>query len=111
MLLEDLGFKTFSARRFNQDPLENLFGHIRQNGCRRVNPTSPQFISGLKSLILNQFQAPGLSKFNREAGGLEAGIQSVKNIIDGADNAETLENQNVLAIPDISLENFHFFGV
>lgn len=81
LLLDDLGFKTFSARRFNQDALENLFGHMRQNGCRRVNPTSQQFISGLRCFFMNQLEAPDLSKFNCKADGLEAGIQCVKYIM------------------------------
>lgn len=51
--LRNLGFQYMMARTFNQDPLENFFGKIRQRGQRNVNPTPSDFINYYKSLIVN----------------------------------------------------------
>jgi hypothetical protein len=37
----------------NQDPIENLFAVIRQCGAGNINPNCFQFISGLKTTVLN----------------------------------------------------------
>lgn len=51
--LKDLKFKNFKPRLFNQDPLENFFGAVRQRGMRNVNPTATTFGSFYKSLLVN----------------------------------------------------------
>jgi hypothetical protein len=52
-LAKSLGFKYLLTRRFNQDPLENFNGLMRNEcGNNRV-PTVPQFESGFTSLVLN----------------------------------------------------------
>ncbi|CAG9822192.1 unnamed protein product [Phaedon cochleariae] len=38
---------------FNQDPLENFFGKVRQKGKRYVNPTCEAFTPYFKSLLVN----------------------------------------------------------
>lgn len=50
-----LGFSKFATRSFNQDPLENFFGQIRQHGVCNVNPTCAAFSPFFKSLLLNNF--------------------------------------------------------
>lgn len=57
-LLED-GFTTLFLRRLNQDPLENLFGLIRQLCGANDNPTAGMFQSALKSVVITRFS--GLS--------------------------------------------------
>lgn len=57
-LAEDLrknyNIEALRTRRFNQDPLENLFSKIReQNGCC-VNPSPKQFEFGLRHLMISQ---------------------------------------------------------
>jgi hypothetical protein len=37
----------------NQDPIENVFAVIRQCGAGNINPNCFQFISGLKTTVLN----------------------------------------------------------
>lgn len=48
-----LGFPHLMPRTFNQDPLENFFGKIRQRGHRNVNPTPTDFNNYYKSLLVN----------------------------------------------------------
>lgn len=50
----DLGFTSLMPRTFNQDPLENFFGKIRQRGLRNINPTPTDFNHYYKSLLVNQ---------------------------------------------------------
>lgn len=51
-LMRQLGFKYFAPRMFNQDPVENCFGRIRQKGGRYVNPTAEAFTPFYKSLLV-----------------------------------------------------------
>ncbi|KAF2890652.1 hypothetical protein ILUMI_15521 [Ignelater luminosus] len=51
--LKQEGFKYLSLRSVNQDPLENLFGLVRQRGVRNTNPTCHQFIAALKTSVVN----------------------------------------------------------
>lgn len=55
--LSKLGFKNFPARAFNQDPLENLFGQVRQYGVRYTNPSCKAFIPFYKSLLIRNFSS------------------------------------------------------
>lgn len=54
--LQNMGVKTLSTRRLNQDPLENCFGCIRYHCGSNNNPTIGQFISGIKTAILNNLR-------------------------------------------------------
>ena len=45
--------RSLATRRLQQDPLENLFGAIRANCGANSNPTSSQFIGGLKTTIIS----------------------------------------------------------
>ncbi|XP_018566416.1 uncharacterized protein LOC108907288 [Anoplophora glabripennis] len=51
--LKLFGFSRIKTRRFNQDPVENLFGRIRQRGQRFTKPTCKAFGTFYKSLLLN----------------------------------------------------------
>lgn len=110
LLVDDRGFKTFSTRRFNQDPLVNLFGQIRHNNYMRTNPTGLQFIIALKGLILNRFETRGLMRFNCERDALEAGIVSVEELIKNETNNSKQEDDGDLSvISNVSLSNFKQF--
>lgn len=52
--MQELGFTYLMPRTFNQDPLENFFGRIRQSGQRNINPTPADFSAYYKSLLVNQ---------------------------------------------------------
>ena len=47
-----LGFQEIWPATFNQDPIENLFGQIRQRACRDTNPTFSSFGPLYKSLLI-----------------------------------------------------------
>ncbi|KAH9640879.1 hypothetical protein HF086_015218 [Spodoptera exigua] len=51
--------KSLSTRRFQQDPLENLFGCIRYNCGSNSNPTVSQFIAGLKTAVISNMAHTG----------------------------------------------------
>lgn len=51
-------FQFMPMRSFNQDPLENLFGLIRQHGVFNTNPTCRQFVSALKTVVVNNLSSP-----------------------------------------------------
>lgn len=51
-VLKDVGFSKLLPRNFNQDPIENFFGRIRQRGARYTNPTSASFTPFYKSLLV-----------------------------------------------------------
>lgn len=42
----------FFARSFNQDPLENYFGQMRQHRGRHINPMCSQFVESYKALLV-----------------------------------------------------------
>jgi hypothetical protein len=52
------GFHHLETRKLNQDPLENLFGIIRQNCGQNHHPNVPQFVSALKTALIDGFSAP-----------------------------------------------------
>ena len=65
-ILREKGLTFLILRNFNQDPLENLFGQIRQHGFANNNPTCYQFIAAFKTLIINNLSSPISSKNNCE---------------------------------------------
>ena len=48
-------FKCLLTRRLNQDPLENFFGVVRQQGGNSDNPTPAQFVTAFKKLFYDNF--------------------------------------------------------
>ncbi|KAK9736436.1 Transposase protein [Popillia japonica] len=56
--ISSYNIKYFLPRRVNQDSLENLFGQIRQQGARDVNPTVTTFKCHFKTLLIHNMTAP-----------------------------------------------------
>jgi hypothetical protein len=54
--LKSVGYEYLCTRNFNQDPVENLFCCIRQHGIANTNPTCYQFISALKTCVVNNLE-------------------------------------------------------
>ncbi|KAK9728297.1 hypothetical protein QE152_g18091 [Popillia japonica] len=54
-MLQKFGLKYMMPRRFNQDPIENVFGRIRQRGARYNSPSCGTFTPFYKSLLVNSF--------------------------------------------------------
>jgi len=57
-LLEERQFKYFLTYRTSQDHIELLFGKIRQRGGWNNNPTTIQFCSALKTILMSKFVRP-----------------------------------------------------
>ncbi|KAK3921792.1 Transposable element P transposase [Frankliniella fusca] len=51
--LKTIGFTEMNLRRFNSDPIENLFSVIRQTNGSNRSPTCKQFEYSLKTCIVN----------------------------------------------------------
>ena len=49
-LLNTSGVHFILSERFTQDPLESFFGHQRQRGGGRDNPTAQQFMQDTQSI-------------------------------------------------------------
>lgn len=57
-LLSVPGMKFILSERFTQDPLESFFGHQRQRGGGRDNPTVHQFVQATQSIRVQHATAP-----------------------------------------------------
>lgn len=53
-LSKNYNFQYLLTRRLQQDPLENIFGHIRQKQGCNTNPNVTQFICGLKHICITK---------------------------------------------------------
>lgn len=58
-LAQAYNIKSLATRRLQQDPLENLFGCIRGNCGSNANPTTGQFVAGLKTAIISSLSHIG----------------------------------------------------
>lgn len=85
--LKRLSVKRFSPRNVNQDPLENFFGMIRSHGRRNVNPTSTQFQSSFKSLLINNLTSADTIKGNCQMDQDEV-LCSLRNFVEKAGSAD-----------------------
>lgn len=65
-VLKDLGVEKFSTRAFNQDPLENFFGQMRQHGGRNTRPSCSAFQGYYKTLLVNSISQTPSKGFNCE---------------------------------------------
>ena len=57
-LLGTAGVKYILSERFTQDPVESFFGHQRQRGGGRDNPTAQQFMQATQSIRVQQSTRP-----------------------------------------------------
>lgn len=55
--LYNKGVKSVLPRNLNQDALENLFGALRNIGCRNINPSCTAFSASYKTLLLNNLMS------------------------------------------------------
>ena len=69
-------------RLFNQDPIENFFGQIRQHGARNTKPTTAAFKDYFKSLLVNSVVQNNVRGTNCEdslSSGFLVNIQGLMN--------------------------------
>ncbi|CAH0563112.1 unnamed protein product [Brassicogethes aeneus] len=91
-MLRGFGFKSMKTRQFNQDPLENFFGQMRQRGGRYVNPTCEAFLPFYKSLLIKNLAARHAPTSNCEDDKADM-FFSLKNLLDEGLEEQQQENQ------------------
>lgn len=64
--LQNLGFTSFFPRNLNQDPLENFFGTVKSHDFRSNKPTSFQFESTFKSIVITNLSSKHIPGYNCE---------------------------------------------
>ncbi|VEN53224.1 unnamed protein product [Callosobruchus maculatus] len=79
--LETRDVHSLRARRLNQDPVENFFGQIRQQGLRDTNPTCAHFKSHFKTLLINNFSSRHSLSANCEDDGSKKALLAVQKFI------------------------------
>ena len=80
--MKEHGFLSFSDRLFNQDPIENFFGQIRQHGARNTKPTTAAFKDYFKSSPVNSVVQNNVRGTNCEdslSSGFLVNIQTLMN--------------------------------
>ncbi|KAF0306397.1 Transposable element P transposase [Amphibalanus amphitrite] len=71
----EAGCEFLCTRRLNQDPLENMFGMIRQRGGCMDNPDPTQFRHGYKHVVINHMMAaPPTANCEADSDGLIVGL-------------------------------------
>lgn len=96
-LFDNYNIKSIWCRHFNQDPLENFFGNIRNHGLRNNSPTCAGFEAAFVSLLITTLSSysPGS---NCEEDGCFA-FKLLKNIF--FKQASTIEKRVELDFDDI----------
>lgn len=88
-LPEDVTF--IKGRQFNQDPLENFFGQMRQRGARNNNPSSQMFKYHFRTYLINSVGSKHSINANCE-GDENSLLTSVKQFLKKCDEDTVEEN-------------------
>ncbi|XP_063913322.1 uncharacterized protein LOC135136087 [Zophobas morio] len=106
--LKKLGYNSFPARAFNQDPLENFFGQLRQYGVRYTNPSCKAFVPFYKSLMMKNFCSYHSRGSNCEQDD-ESFVVSIREFLSLDINRKCIEDQwKPPPVPDtVSEDNFY----
>nr|CAH7752202.1 unnamed protein product [Callosobruchus chinensis] len=80
-MLECGNVNILKCRWLNQDPIENFFGQIRQQGIRDTNPTCNHFKNHFKTLLINNFSSRHSMSSNCEDDETKNVILAVKKIV------------------------------
>lgn len=106
-MLKKKNINFFSPRVFNQDPLENFFGQIRQHGFRNVNPTSSNFKHNFKTLLVTNFISSHSVSANCENENSTNIISSVRHFVtQGLVEDETIYEH--FEYPSLKIEGMAF---
>ncbi len=73
-------FKFLLTRHLNQDPLENFFGTVRQQGSNSDSPTPSQFCTALKKLFYDNFLVSSAGNCNTDFNSMLVGAPS-RNVL------------------------------
>jgi len=96
-------FKFLSLRNINQDPLECTFGAIRSHGVRNINPTTIQFVSSFKTLLINNFSSV------KSIGNCE--ITDTDHVLDNLKQFLMVNENTNLNTYFNELKNYHYFRI
>lgn len=95
-------FQFLIPRNINQDPIECFFGSIRSHGVRNTNPSSSQFISSFKTLLINNLSSV------KSIGNCETDdcsmLDNLKSFLEGPKTNDNY-SEIVLNIPLLDLSN------
>lgn len=80
-MLSAEGIQKLCTRNLNQDPIENLFGNIRMQGVRNVNPTCFSFKNSLKTVVVNNFTSRNSPFKNCEDDESDGSLNSLKELL------------------------------
>nr|CAI5843884.1 unnamed protein product [Callosobruchus analis] len=80
-MLERGNVNVLKCRWLNQDPIENFFGQIRQQGVRDTNPSCSHFKNNFKTLLINNFSSRHSVPANCEDDETKNVIVAVKKFI------------------------------
>lgn len=86
-------FKKLILRRLNQDPLENLFGLIRQNCGADANPSCAHFESALKTILITRHAVSGVDGGNCEKDDMKL-LLDLKNFSSSTDSSAEIGTNN-----------------
>lgn len=104
LLEKEISF--FMPRVFNQDPIENLFGQIRAQGIRNINPCVRMFECHFKTLLLNNLASSHSVSANCEGENSKNLINSIKEFVTQEQPAIDI-TRNMKAPFKYSLETVH----
>ena len=95
--------KFLCTRRLNQDPLENFFGSIRQQGGNCDNPTPLQFTQAFRKLFFNNYLLPmGTGNCTPNLDTILVNSKAIKNIkIDKDEKDNTVQPMLFAEITDV----------
>lgn len=118
ILKKNFQMKFLIPRNINQDPLECFFGNIRSHGHRNINPSSIQFVSSFKTLLINNFSSVKSIGSNCESDdcsvldNLKSFITGpiVKNCSDDLLNLPLLILDNTIEKSNINIFTFGYVG-
>ena len=102
ILLGNLGFSHFIGRNFNQDPLENFFGQIRQHGTRNSNPTCTAFHGYYRTLLLNSYSQLVIADTNCESEESANFLISLKKYLSPTPAASMIDNSTLFLNYNVS---------
>ena len=95
--------KFLCTRRLNQDPLENFFGSIRQQGGNCDNPTPLQFTQAFRKLFFNNYLLPmGTGNCTPDLDTILVNSKAIKNTkIDSEEKDNTVQPMLFAEITDV----------
>lgn len=108
-MLQKCDFKYLNLKYLNQDPIENLFGQIRDHGHRNVNPSPYLFGTAFKAILTCNLTSKHSVSANCQED--KEDIQPLLSFLQAEEISETdIEETNVecneTAIPNTSFTHF-----